>query len=265
MKISLCLEFDDTNSCDTSQFSKITQIINGQNSSPSISFSGNTPSYTADFMEKISQLESEKRELEQDIKRYNKEVQKNQQEIQTKNSSIETLKEENKNLQSLLEEAQQHVKESEDNCMKMLAEEQEKYRKLKQNTEYERRTLEREIEKLKGKIEMYEPNIGIRFGEDQFYNISGTVLVQTMDDKAPYIAKMQSDGNSYIFQFNKNKGPVVQACENRDEMLNPFCMIIGEIPDGANSIGWGTWGTAKSTPSGDLKVEIPAQIKLTKV
>lgn len=261
MKISLCLEFDDTNSCDTSQFSKITQIINGQNSCPSISFSGNTPSYTADFMEKISQLESEKWELEQDIKRYNKEVQKNQQEIQAKNSSIETLKEENKSLQSQLEEAQQYVKKIE----KMLDEEREKFRKLEQNTVYERRTLELEIEKLKGKIEMYEPNIGIRFGEDQFYNISGTVLVQTMDDKAPYIAKMQSDGNSYIFQFNNNKGPVVQACENKDEMLKPFCRIIGEIPDGANSIGWDKWGTAKSTPSGDLKVEIPAQIKLTKV
>lgn len=155
------------------------------------------------------------------------------------------------------------AKKTEQDYAEKLKEDRSKYIELQIKTTNEREELEQEIKRLKEKIEIYEPYIGGSSGEVLYYDIEDNVLTQTIDRKAPYIGKL-SDGGFYHFQFNKDKGPVIQACKDRENMLIPFCTITEETPD-ANSIEWIEWGKAKSTAANTLKVETKAKIKLIKV
>lgn len=173
---------------------------------------------------------------------------------------------ENESLKAKLNDAENEIKKADDYSLKLMEEEQARYDKLKRDSSNEKDRLMKEIKTLQKKIETYEPNTGTNSGENLYYNVDGNILTQTNDDKAPYVARVQSsDCKTYIFQFNIDKGPIVEACAKRDLIITPFCEIIEEVPEGANSIGWGPWGTAKITSSGDLRIETKAQIKLKKI
>lgn len=272
MKTSLHLEFDNQNRRDVALFEKISQLLKEQLdlytqiSSPRQSVPTYSSSQIEELIKENAQYKTTKRELEEDIKRFRKEMHKNQEVIQSKESIIDKLTKENESLKTQLNNAENRIKKSEEEALKFLDEEHSRYLELERNSGNEKERLMKEINILQKKIETYEPNTGSNSGENLFYNVDSNILTQTNDDKAPYIARVQSsDGKTYIFQFNKDKGPAVEACEKRESLILPFCEIIEEVPDGANSIGWGTWGTAKITNSGDLKIETKAQIKLIKI
>ena len=87
------------------------------------------------------------------------------------------------------------------------------------------------------------------------------MLVETNSIDAEYVAQSMGDKN-YRFQFNFEKGPVREACANREVILFPFCDII-EDSENASIIRPDDWGTAVMT-GGVLKIETKAKIKLSR-
>lgn len=123
--------------------------------------------------------------------------------------------------------------------------------------------LQDQIMTLQKRLNAYEPSCAEADGEDQYYNISGGILIQTNSVDAPYIAKISSQGKA-SFHFNVEKGPCKQACDSKDEFILPFCEIVEEQPD-ANDIRLDKWGEATSNNSGELSVITKAKVKLVKL
>lgn len=121
-----------------------------------------------------------------------------------------------------------------------------------------------ERDSLQRRLESYEPSLIGADGEEQYFKISDSgCLTQTYSVDAPYKAKVSSNGKA-SYQFNTEKGPCQDACNNRDQYIRPFCDIEEEFPD-ATSVRPSTWGKAELNSNDELKIIVRAKVKLVKL
>lgn len=207
----------------------------------------------------VEKLQNEKKDLTSQLDRSRSDIAKKDQRINALEERITKL---NQDLDTEVEkakedaklEAQIKIEEINENHQNELQNKDEEYRKLQRESHNKARELEKEIESLKKRLEAYEP-IGAEVGEEKLFNIDSFThsLEETNDTAAPYKVRIVSS-EKVIFQFNTDSGPMVSACANRSEMLEPFCEII-DATEGATAIRRGTWGEAKLSPSGNIRIE----------
>lgn len=262
MKATLAIEFDTSLKRETTKLEQIANIINDNSYSCSNASYPNTTAY--EMTKQISDLKSQKEDLEKDIKRYQQQVEKDNSRIDKLNSDLDEKQNQIKQLEQKVAEKDKTIKDSENLYEQLIKDEQAKYRKLERDLNNQLNNQSQQIQTLKKKLENYE-RCGANIGEDTFYRVdtfSKKLLIETKDDKAPYIARA-IDNEKCEFQFNINSGPVKEACNSNNELLI-FCDVI-EQEENASTIKWAKWGTARRNSSGDLIVESKAQVKLTRI
>lgn len=200
------------------------------------------------------------RELNELIKRHEIDNEKN-------NKELESLRGKLKETEELYEEAKklsiQIEKLKEENAAK-----EEKYQtdfkneinKIKSEKEEEIALLRKQIEWYVKKLANYEPSLNGDVGNEKYFNIDGVNLQETFSSDAPFIGKVDADGNA-IFTFNVDKGPHKYYAQNVSEIEN-YCEIIDSV-EGTNHIGLGEWGKGKFN-NGLLVVVEKAKIKLVR-
>jgi hypothetical protein len=81
---------------------------------------------------------------------------------------------------------------------------------------------------------------------------------------APYKAKVSSSGEA-SYQFNTEKGPCKDACNDKKKYLLPYCDIEEDLAD-ATGIRPSTWGKAEFKSNTDELVIISkAKVKLVRI
>lgn len=259
MKATLAIEFDTTIKRDTTKLEQIANIIN--DNSTLCSNTSNSNVYET-MTKQITDLKNQKEDLEKDIKRYNEQIKKEYAKIDKLNQDLEDKQDIIKKLEGEISDRDKKITYIEQTYEQLIKEEHDKYRELERNSTNELNKKSKEIQELKKKLEHYEPG-GFNVGEEKFYyNEPNNRLIETMDDKAPYIAQA-IDKNKCRFHFNTVSGPIKEACSSNRNLLM-YCDIINEEPNASN-IMRDEWGIASLTDSGDLIVESNAKIKLTRI
>lgn len=262
MKATLAIEFDTTIKRDASKLEQISNILNDNNisSSTTSQYASNNSAY--ELSRQIAELKTQKDDLEKQIGRYQAQAQKDNAKIESFKKALDEQHEEVKKLTQDISKKDEDIKEIEETYKKLIEEEEDRYRKLERDLKNELLFQSKEIKELKKKLEHYEPG-GFNVGEEKFYyNELNNRLIETMDDKAPYIAQA-IDKNKCRFHFNIVSGPIKEACSSNRNLLM-YCDIINEEPNASN-IMRDKWGIASLTDSGDLIVESNAKIKLTRI
>jgi len=221
--------------------------------------------------ERVKELEKENKELHEDINRHQQNNIKNEEKLNKLNEELNALRDENENK---IKEAEDYKKLFEEACEDNKKIKQEYELKLQEKDAEEKREINRVIDFRKGEekklqdkidellkqLEIYNPSLNMRTNaETSYYKVDGNMLVETNIKDAPYMAQGMGN-NKYRFQFNFEKGPIQEACANKDDILLPFCDILEEAED-PSIIRPAEWGTATMI-GGDLKVETKAKIKL---
>lgn len=165
----------------------------------------------------------------------------------------ESLQKENTNLKDEIEKIKddlihiQHDMESTQNTKNKLIEE---YNRLKE----EKQKIEQESKAYKNRLS--EININSSDSVDKvFYQVSGTNLEQTTNNKAPYIVIKNE------FFFNDDS-PHQKAIQNKEKMLIPFCEIISSIPD-ANYVKTDSNGKCKILEGNEWQMEVVEKAKIS--
>jgi hypothetical protein len=217
------------------------------------------------------ELEKENKELQEEINRHQQNNIKNEEKIKKLTEELDALRDENENK---IKEAEENKKLFEEACednkkmkaeyeLKLQEKDAEKKREINRVIDFrkgEERKLQDKIDELLKQLEIYNPSLNMRTNaETTYYKVDGNMLVETNIKDAPYMAQSMGD-NKYRFQFNFEKGPIQEACANKDDILLPFCDILEEAED-PSVIRPAEWGTATMI-GGDLRVETKAKIKL---
>lgn len=220
---------------------------------------------------RVKELEKENKELQEDINRHQQNNIKNEEKIKKLNEELDALRDENEHKIIEAEENKKLFEEACEDNKKMKAEyelklqekDAEKKREINRVIDFrkgEERKLQDKIDELLKQLEIYNPSLNMRTNaETTYYKVDGNMLVETNIKDAPYMAQSMGD-NKYRFQFNFEKGPIQEACANKDDILLPFCDILEEAED-PSVIRPAEWGTATMI-GGDLRVETKAKIKL---
>jgi chromosome segregation ATPase len=220
---------------------------------------------------RVKELEKEKKELQEEIKIHQQNNIKNEEKINKLNEELNALRDENENKireaednKKLFEEAcEENKKIKQEYELKLQEKDAEKKREINRVIDFrkgEERKLQDKIDELLKQLEIYNPSLNMRTNaETSYYKVDGNMLVETNIKDAPYMAQGMGD-NKYRFQFNFEKGPIQEACANKDNILLPFCDILEEA-ENPSIIRPAEWGTA-TMMGGDLKVETKAKIKL---
>lgn len=235
--------------------------------------SGRQTSDIQEYSSKIKELEKSNKDLQDDIERYRKQTERDAKTIEKLQQEKDVLIKENEAKIKEAEEAMKLAEEADEKTSKVSSEFEQRLQKQtaqfneiikNRNAEHEDavRRLNDRIAELQKQLEIYNPSINMRTSsETTYYRVEGNMLVETNSTDAEYMAQNMGDKN-YRFQFNFEKGPVREACANREVMLFPFCDII-EDSENASIIRPDDWGTAVMT-GGDLKIETKAKIRLSR-
>ncbi len=220
---------------------------------------------------RVKELEKENKELQEDINRHQQNNIKNEEKIKKLNEELDALRDENEHKIIEAEENKKLFEEACEDNKKMKAEyelklqekDAEKKREINRVIDFrkgEERKLQDKIDELLKQLEIYNPSLNMRTNaETTYYKVDGNMLVETNIKDAPYMAQSMGD-NKYRFQFNFEKGPIQEACANKDDILLPFCDILEEA-ENPSVIRPAEWGTATMI-GGDLRVDTKAKIKL---
>lgn len=204
------------------------------------------------------------RELNEEIKRHVKENASNTDKISKLELELNKAKEHAKLAEEESKDKTKKIEQLTEEHAKKYAELrrdfQEEINKLKEEKDKQISSLNKQVDDLSKKISVYEPLFAGDVSSDKFFKIEGPILGETMADDAPFIGKVNIDGNA-IFQFNAEKGPHKYFSQNISELEN-FCDVIDNI-DGANHIGLDTWGKGKFR-NGTLVITEKSKIKLTR-
>ena len=219
------------------------------------------PADPKSFYKQNSSADSEKdskiRELNETIKRHEKENEKN-------NKKIDSLREKLKEAEELSKMASDQNKklidENAEKETKLRTEFKTEINKIKEEKEKEIASLNKQIESYVKKLAIYEPTLNGDTGNDKFFRIDKSNLEETFSSDAPFIGKVDVEGNA-IFNFNVERGQHKYYAQNVYELEN-YCEIIENI-EGANHIGLGEWGKGKFH-DGLLVVTQKAKIKLVR-
>lgn len=261
--------FDPSNNRERADAIKVLKALEPQafDSSSNSRFGAQSPMTSYDqplqqisnLQHEVDKLQHEKKNLTSDLDRSRSEIAKRDQQIEhledkiTKiNNDLDTkIKQVKENAEV---EAQVKIDEINKNFTESIRKKDEEYRRLERESRNKALELEKEIESLKKRLEAYEP-VGAEVGEEKLFNIDTLThsLEETNDTAAPYKVRIVSS-EKVIFQFNTDSGPMISACANRSEMLEPFCEII-DAAEGATAIRRGAWGEAKLSPSGNIRIE----------
>lgn len=220
---------------------------------------------------KMKELEKENKELQDEIKKHQQNNVKNDEKILKLQDELVALRAENEIKINEAEENKRLFEEACEDKSKMKAEYELKLEKKDAELQREinrvidfwkgkEKKLQDKIDELLKQLEIYNPSLNMRTSaETSYYKVDGNMLTETNIKDAPYMAQSMGD-NKYRFQFNFEKGPVQEACANKDSFLLPFCEIIEET-ENPSIIRPADWGTATMI-GGDLKVDTKAKIKL---
>jgi len=218
----------------------------------------------------VERLKQEIVDLKDAVKRYRKQTEKDQTLIGKLGEDIATLRKENEAKVKDAEDSLRMAEESEGKLKEsnkqwqgkidaLVATHKENVRNLNEQYNSEKELLNRRIEALKKQLEAYVPSISsMGSNEKRYFKIDGDYLAETLSNEAPYMAI--DTGEGYCFQFNYEKGPVGEACRNKEMMLLPFCEITDNV-EGASGIVPDGWGLAIMS-GGVLKVQKKAKVKL---
>ena len=235
------------------------------------------PEIPADYR-KIGAPNSSDSEKDKAIRELNKEIELHQKENEKNVARISELEQQLKDAQELCKIAEddserfsQQIKGMKAENDRLVAEHAEKEQKLnndfkdklntiKEEKEKDIASLQKQISELVKKLAIYEPSLNGGTEEDKFFNIEGINLSETYDDSAPFIGKVNANGDA-IFNFNNDKGQHQFYSQNPSD-LESFCEILDSV-DGANHIGLGEWGKGKYN-RGLLVITQKAKIKLTR-
>jgi vacuolar-type H+-ATPase subunit I/STV1 len=204
------------------------------------------------------------RELNEEIKRHVKENASNTEKInrleQEFNEAKEYAKLAEEESQKKAKRIEQLTEEHAQKYAELRRDSQEEINKIKEEKDKQISSLNKQVDDLLKKISVYEPSFAGDVSSYKFFNIEGPILSETMADDAPFIGKVDIDGNA-IFQFNAEKGPHKYFSQNISKLEN-FCDVIDNI-DGANHIGLDAWGKGKFL-NGTLAIIEKSKIKLTR-
>jgi hypothetical protein len=219
-------------------------------------YSQNVRYSDADYQQmsaKNKELQQQNKDLEDKLKTDADQIAKLQKSIEEKDAE---LKEWNDMASSL--DAQNKVKDQEIVSLK------DEISRLRTDRNSIEQKLNSRISDLQRRIESYEPSFVGTDGEEQYFAISDNgYLTQTNSVDAPYKAKVFSSGKA-SYQFNTEKGPCQDACNNKRKYLLPFCDIEEDLAD-ATGIRPSTWGEAVyNSNTGDLTITSKAKVKLVR-
>lgn len=226
------------------------------------------PADPKSYNKQNSSADSEKdrtiRELNDIIKKHEKENEKNNKEIESLREKLKEAEElskmESDEVEKLSNQNKNLIDENAKNETKLRTEFKSEINKIKEEKEKEIASLNKQIESYAKKLAIYEPTLNGETGNDRFFRIEGSNLEETLSSEAPFIGKVDVEGNA-IFNFNVEKGPHKHFAQNPSELEN-YCEIIESI-EGANHIGLSEWGKGKFL-NGSLVVTTKAKIKLVR-
>ena len=164
---------------------------------------------------------------------------------------LEYLKQEKLNLSNRETEYKKKIDEHDENV-----------ERINKEHETEVCSLKNQIEELKKKISRYEPILNGEIDSEKYFKITNdTLLEETMDNEAPFVGKIDAEGNA-IFNFNVDKGKHNYYSQNH-YLLQNFCEIT-KISDGViNKINPGECGKGHYN-NGVLFVRSKAKISITR-
>lgn len=218
-----------------------------------------------------SEKDKEISKLKKEIEMHQKENEKNVARISELEQQLTEAKELSKIAKEDSERLSKQVSDMKAENDRLVSEYSEKEHKLndeliaklnsfKEEKEKDIASLQKQIAELVKKLAIYEPSLNGGTEEDKFFNIDGINLSETYDDSAPFMGKVNANGDA-IFNFNNDKGQHQYYSQNPSK-LEAFCEVSDSV-DGANHIGLGEWGKGKYN-RGLLVITTKAKIKLTR-
>lgn len=225
------------------------------------------PEIPADPKSYNKQIYSDDSENDRTIREQNELIKRLEKENEKNIKEIESLREKLKEAEELYKMESDEVEKLSNQNKKLIDENAEKetelkseINKIKEEKEKEIASLNKQIDSYAKKLAIYEPTLNGETGNDRFFRIEGANLEETLSLEAPFIGKVDGEGNA-IFNFNVERGQHKYYAQNVSELEN-YCETIESI-EGANHIGLGEWGKGKFR-NGVLVVTTKAKIKLVR-